>query len=121
MIQVDGATGHSYTFKQLMTLTKNFASSLFKRGFKKGDVFAIYIPNIPEYPIIFYGVGFAGGTSITVDPLYTVEELEKRLTETQATYLATTPEFLCKAVAASKGQGKIKKIIVMGVYSSHIF
>jgi len=34
-----------------------------KKGFKQGDVFAIYLPNVPEYPIIFYGVGFIGGIS----------------------------------------------------------
>lgn len=85
-----------------------------KRGFIKGNVFAIYLPNIVEYAIVFYGVGFAGGTSTTVNPLYTAEELEKQLSETQATYLATSRQFLNKALTASKAQGKIKKIIVIG-------
>ena len=85
-----------------------------KRGFIKGEVFAIYLPNIVEYAIVFYGVGFAGGTSTTVNPLYTAEELEKQLSETQATYLATSRQFLDKALTANKAQGKIKKIIVIG-------
>ena len=80
----------------------------------KGEVFAIYLPNIVEYAIIFCGVGFAGGTSTTVNPLYTAEELEKQLSETQATYLATSRQFLDKALTANKAQGKIKKIIVIG-------
>ena len=78
----------------------------------KGEVFAIYLPNIVEYAIIFYGVGFAGSTSTTVNPLYTGEELEKQLSETQATYLATSCQFLEKALTASKAQGKIKKIVI---------
>ena len=82
----------------------------------KGEVFAIYLPNIVEYAIIFYGAGFAGGTSTTVNPLYTAEELEKQLSETQATYLATSRQFLDKALTA-KAQGKIKMIIVIGTYS----
>ena len=86
-----------------------------KKGFKQGNVFAIYLPNVPEYPIIFYGVGFLGGISTTVNPLYTAEELERQLNDTQATYLATIPQFLEKAKAASKAQGKIKKIFIIGL------
>ena len=66
----------------------------------KGEVFAIYLPNIVEYAIIFYGVGFAGGTSTTVNPPYNAEEIEKQLSETQATYLATSRQFLDKALTA---------------------
>ena len=108
-------SGHSYTFTQLKALTRKFASSLVKKGFKQGDVFAIYLPNVPEYPIILYGVGFIGGICTTVNPLYTPEELERQLTDTQATYLATKPQFLDKARAASKAYGKIKKIFVIGM------
>ena len=60
----------------------------------KGEVFAIYLPNIVEYAIIFYGVGFAGGTSTTVNPLYTAEELEKQLsadTGYVSCYIAPVP------------------------------
>ena len=85
-----------------------------KRGFKKGDVLAIYLPNVPEYPIVFYGVGFIGGTVTTVNPLYTTEELERQLQDTQASYLVTSFPFIDKARAASNAQGKIKKIIVIG-------
>jgi len=111
---IDGTSGHAYTFTQLKTLTKNFASSLVKRGFKKGDVLAIYLPNVPEYPIAFYGAGFIGGTVTTVNPLYTTEELERQLQDTQSSFLVTSPLFIDKARAASKAQGKIKKIIVIG-------
>ena len=75
---------------------------------------AIYLPNVPEYPIIFYGVGFTGGVATTVNPLYTKEELERQLQDTQASYLVTSPPFLDKAKTASKAQGKIKKIFVLG-------
>lgn len=85
-----------------------------KRGFKKRDVLAIYLPNVPEYPIVFYGVGLIGGVATTVNPLYTAEELERQLQDTQASYLVTSPPFLDKAKAASKAQGNIKKIFIIG-------
>ncbi|XP_022808061.1 4-coumarate--CoA ligase 1-like [Stylophora pistillata] len=111
---IDGASGHSYTFTQLKTLTEKFASSLIKRGFQKGDVLAIYLPNVPEYPIIFYGVAYTGGKVTTVNPLYTAEELERQLQDTQAIYLVTSPPFLDKAQKACKVLGKIRKIFVVG-------
>lgn len=85
-----------------------------KGGFKKADVLAIYLPNVPEYPIVFYGVGFIGGAVTTVNPLYTTEELERQLQDTEASYLVTSLPFIDKARAASNAQGKIKKIIVIG-------
>ncbi|XP_022808056.1 4-coumarate--CoA ligase 1-like isoform X2 [Stylophora pistillata] len=111
---IDGASGHSYTFTELKTLTRKLASSLIKRGFQKGDVLAIYLPNVPEYPIIYHGVAYTGGMVTTVNPLYTAEELERQLQDTQAIYLVTSPSFLNKAKEASEAQGKIKKIFVVG-------
>ena len=54
----------------------------------------------------------------TVNPLYTAEELERQLQDTQASYLVTSLPFIDKARAASKAQGKIKKIFVIGAEDS---
>ena len=48
-------------------------------GFKKGDVFAIYSPNLPEYAVAIFGVIAIGAIATTVNPLYTSEELIKQL------------------------------------------
>ena len=58
-----------------MPKSNKMAAGLHQRGFQKGDVFAIYSPNIPEYAIAFYGTGLAGGIVTTINPLYTVDEL----------------------------------------------
>ena len=58
-------------------------------------------------------MGFIGGTATTVNSLYTAEELERQLQDTQASFLVTSPLTIDKARAASKTQGKIKKIIVI--------
>jgi acyl-CoA synthetase (AMP-forming)/AMP-acid ligase II len=39
---------------------RRVAASLFARGMRKGDVFAIMTPNSPEFVIAFFGV-LAGG------------------------------------------------------------
>ena len=54
----------------------------------------------------------------TVNPLYTAEELERQLQDTQASYLVTSLPFIDKARAASKAQGKINQIFVIGAEDS---
>ena len=81
------------------------AASLAARGFRKGDVFAIYSPNLPEYAIIFHAVSLIGGVNTTVNPLYTAEELNFQLRDSGAKYLLTISAFLDKAIEAAKGTG----------------
>jgi acyl-CoA synthetase (AMP-forming)/AMP-acid ligase II len=42
---------------------------------KKGDVLAMYSPNIPEFGFAFFGTLACGGTVTTCNPLYTEDEL----------------------------------------------
>ena len=52
---IDGPSGRTLTLGQIAGGARLVASSLAKRGFGKGDVFAIYLPNVPEYAIAFHG------------------------------------------------------------------
>jgi len=89
------------------------AAGLVRRGFKKGDVFAIYSPNVPEYATIFLAVAAAGGINTTVNPLYTADELAKQLTDSRARFLITVPPFLDKAKDAAR-KSDIEDIFVFG-------
>src|ERR1700675_4849081 len=71
---IDGPTGRTLTYRQLAEGVKRTAAGLAKRGFKKGDVFAIYSPNLPEYAIIFLAVASLRGINTTANPLYTADE-----------------------------------------------
>src|SRR5512132_237821 len=67
---IDGPTGRTLTYGQLRDGVRRVAAGLTRRGFKKGDVFAIYSPNLPEYAIIFLAVASVGGINTTANPLY---------------------------------------------------
>lgn len=68
-----------------------------KRGLKKGDVLCIYLPNIAQYPIVYYGSLFLGVTVTTVNPQYGVQELVYQLRDCSAKYLITDRERLANA------------------------
>ena len=106
-------SGRSYTYGALKDLTRKCGSALTKRGFKKGDVFAILLPNIPEYAIAFYGITSIGGIVTTINPLYTAEEIVHQLKDAAASYIVTIPLFLDKTKEASSSVG-ISNVFVIG-------
>ena len=110
---VDGPSGRTLTYGQLYQGIQSCARGLNQRGFIKGDVFAIYCPNLPEYAIAFYGVAMLGGINTTINPLYTADELKRQLNDANAKYLLTVPAFLEKAREAASQSG-IREIFVLG-------
>lgn len=110
---IDGPSGRVLTFTQLAKAIRVVASSLAQRGFKKGDVFAIYSPNIPEYAVAFHAVAMVGGINTTINPLYTSDELAHQLNDASAKYLLTVPMFLDKALEAA-AKSTVEEVFVFG-------
>jgi acyl-CoA synthetase (AMP-forming)/AMP-acid ligase II len=110
---IDGPSGRTLTYDQLAQLIQQAAAGLTERGFKKGDVFAIYSPNVPEYAIAFHGVASVGGINTTINPLYTAGELADQLNDAGAKYLLTIPSFLDKAQEAA-AESDVEEIFVFG-------
>jgi acyl-CoA synthetase (AMP-forming)/AMP-acid ligase II len=92
---------------------RRVGAGLARRGFAKGDVLAIYSPNLPEYALAFHGAVMVGGVVTTANPLYTPEELGHQLRDTGAKYLVTVPPFLDKACEAARGTA-VREIFVFG-------
>lgn len=110
---IDGPTGRTLTYAQLAGAIKRTATGLAARGFTKGDVFAIYSPNLPEYAVAFFGVATAGGISTTINPTYTATELRRQLQDSGASYLVTIPQCLDTAREAIT-ETVIEEIFVFG-------
>ncbi len=107
---IDGPSGRTITYAQLGGAIRLVASSLAKRGFGKGDVFAIYSPNLPEYAVAFHAVSLLGGIVTTVNPLYTAHELAHQLKDAGAKYILTISMFLENAKTAAAETGGIEEI-----------
>ncbi|WP_332994540.1 thioester reductase domain-containing protein [Scytonema sp. PRP1] len=108
-----GKADRIVTYGELADSIRRVASSLAARGFSKGDVFAIYSPNIPEYAIAFHAAATLGGIVTTVNPSYTVEELAYQLNDAGVKYLLTIPDLVTQALKAV-GQSKVKEVFVFG-------
>src|SRR4029077_12097818 len=66
---IDGPSGRTLTYRGWADAVRRVAAGLHQRGFRKGDVFAIYSSNLPEYAVIFHAVSLLGGVNTTINPL----------------------------------------------------
>ena len=110
---IDGPSGRVLTYKDLADAVHRVAGSLARRGFRKGDVFAIYSPNLPEYAIALHAVASLGGIISTVNPLYTPRELANQLADSGASYLLTVAPLLEAAREATR-ESAVKELFVFG-------
>jgi acyl-CoA synthetase (AMP-forming)/AMP-acid ligase II len=110
---IDAPSGRSISYAQLVESVRAAAAGLAARGFGKGEVFAHYAPNLPEYAVAFHAVATVGGVNTTANPLLTVEELASQLTDSGARLLVTVPELLERATAAGRRAG-VEEIFVYG-------
>ena len=110
---IDGSSGRVLSYADLERSVRSLAAGLSTRGFAKGDTFAIFMPNVPEYAVAFHGAVAAGGRCTTANPRYTARELGYQLADSRATLLLTVPSFLDVARQAAAQAGDCE-VFVLG-------
>jgi acyl-CoA synthetase (AMP-forming)/AMP-acid ligase II len=110
---IDASTGTTLSFADLAGAVERVAGSLVARGLAKGDVCAIYSPNLPEFVIAFLAIASAGGTVTTANPLYTIHELVPQFIDSRVKIIFTTPALAGTAVKAAEQAG-VKGVITFG-------
>ena len=86
--------GAEINYRELEQQAKAFAAYLQQElGLKKGDAFAIMVPNTLQYPIALFGALLAGLTVVNVNPLYTARELEHQLKDSNAKAMLVIENF----------------------------
>ena len=110
---IDAPTGRTISYAHLLESVRAVAAGLAERGFGKGDVFAHYAPNLPEYAVAFHAVATLGCINTTANALLTAEELTRQLRDCGARLLVTAPDQLEKASVAAHAAG-VQEIFVYG-------
>src|SRR5512134_3475989 len=110
---IDGVTGRRVTYGELADAAARTAAGLAARGFGKGDVLAIWSPNLPEYAVAAYGASLAGGIVTTINPLYNAIELAHQLRDSGARALVAGPQFAATAAGASR-TASVRDVFVFG-------
>lgn len=85
--------GTKLSYAQLSSFANRFAIGLQKLGIQKGDRVAIALPNIPQYPVAFYGALRAGAVVVPTNPLYTEREMQHQMADSGARVLVMMDDF----------------------------
>jgi long-chain acyl-CoA synthetase len=110
--------GQSWTFRQVRDDANRIANFLASRGIKKGDKVAIFLPNLPHYPVVFFGSLKTGATVVTCNPAYKAGELNYQLKDAgvSAVFVMDHPTFTPTAYEAIEDTD-VKTVIVCGMKS----
>lgn len=86
--------GTSMTYEAMDKATRDFAAFL-QQGLnlKKGDRFAIMLPNLLQFPVALMGALRAGLVVVNINPLYTARELEFQLRDADCSTLLVVANF----------------------------
>src|SRR5437667_6294080 len=103
--------GTKLSYAQLSSLANRFATGLQKLGIQKGDRVAIALPNIPQYPIAFYGALRAGAVVVPTNPLYTEREMQHQMADSDARALIMLENFY-PVVRAVRANTQLEHIIL---------
>ncbi|MCF6246703.1 MAG: long-chain fatty acid--CoA ligase [Desulfobacula sp.] len=110
--------GATRTYSQAKDTADRIANFLAEKGIQKGDKVAIFLPNLPQLPEIFFGILKAGAVAVNCNPVYTVPELNHQLndSESKIVFCMDHPEFYKNTVKAIKGTS-VDTVIVCNIRS----
>ncbi|MFW9856368.1 MAG: long-chain fatty acid--CoA ligase [Candidatus Thorarchaeota archaeon] len=108
--------GSVTTFAETKDHADRIATFLHKQGIKKGDRIAIFLPNLPHYPAIFFGILQTGAVAVTCNPQYTASELNFQLRDSGArmVFCMDHKEYTPTAYKAAKDT-QVEKVVVCSV------
>ncbi|WP_237387570.1 long-chain-fatty-acid--CoA ligase FadD [Xenorhabdus sp. Sc-CR9] len=86
--------GEVMTFRKLEERSRAFAAYLQNGlGLQKGDLVALMMPNLLQYPVALFGILRAGMIVVNVNPLYTPRELEHQLNDSGTSAIVIVSNF----------------------------
>ncbi|MFW9806165.1 MAG: AMP-binding protein [Candidatus Thorarchaeota archaeon] len=108
--------GKTQTFKEVKDHSDRIANFLVSKGIKEGDSVAIFLPNVPHFPAIYFGILRTGAKVVTCNPMYKPNELNFQLndTESKIVFALDYPTFTPTAYEAIKGT-QVSTVVVCSV------
>ncbi len=106
--------GAVISYKEMEALTDHMAAALVELGVKKGDRVGIFMPNVPQFVIAYFGILKAGGVVVAVNPTYPPDEVITPVNDANIEIMFTLTRFygILKAV---RERSKLKRIIVSNI------
>ncbi|WP_329312222.1 long-chain fatty acid--CoA ligase [Streptomyces sp. NBC_01278] len=93
------------TYAQLDDASARVAALLRDRGVQPGDRIALTMPNVPLFPVVYYGILRAGGVVVPMNPLLKAREVAFTLRDCGARIALVFPLFADEVAKAAADTG----------------
>jgi long-chain acyl-CoA synthetase len=111
--------GRTLSFGELDRLSADFASWLqHHTDLQPGDRIAIQMPNLVQYPVVFFGAMRAGLVVVNTNPLYTAREMEHQFKDSGARALVLLANMAANAQDVLPRTG-IRHVIITELADLH--
>jgi long-chain acyl-CoA synthetase len=112
--------GGTLSFREVDDLSSRFAHALLSLGLVRGDRVALFMPNIPQFILGYFGILKAGGIAVPCSPLYKERELEFQLLDSGTSIVIAANDIvrgndLFASLEACRGRLNLKHVITASV------
>lgn len=105
--------GARLSYRRLAHDAERFGAALQAQGLVKGDRVGLFLPNVPDYLIAYYGALMAGAIIVNMSPLYSRDELTHQIENSGARIIVTSdvPQLYAHARALLEA-GVVDQLII---------
>lgn len=104
--------GNDISYAALHGMAAKVAGALRENGIEPGDRVAIILPNVPAFPVVYWGILLAGGTVVPMNPLLKAGEIDYFFSDSGAKIAFVWPDFVDEATKGAVNAGT--RIITCG-------
>src|SRR5690606_18817935 len=102
--------GRELSYAELDRLSDRFAALLHGLGLRPGDPVAVFLPNCPQFYVVFYGILKAGCVHVPVNPMFTEPELVYELNDTGARVIVAHDQLL-EVVERARARTSLEQVL----------
>jgi long-chain acyl-CoA synthetase len=103
--------GYEMAYRDLHAHACRMSDALTRAGVRKGDVVLLLLPNVPHFPIAYYGALRLGAIVAAVPPTAVEREVEQYIRDTDARIVVTLDLLFDKLGAVSERYG-VQRVVV---------
>ena len=106
--------GKTVTYHEFGEATLRLANSLLKLGIGKGDRIVMMLPNIPQFPMVYYAALMIGAVVVPINIMFKYHEVAFLLDDSEAKAIVAWDGFAGEVLRAVSGMEALKHIIFLG-------
>jgi long-chain acyl-CoA synthetase len=106
--------GAVISYKEMDAITDRLAAALAGMGLKKGERVGIFIPNTPQFVMVYFGILKAGGVAVAIDSRYTAPEIIHHVNDSDIKIMFVMSNFYHTMKSAQPKTG-IKTLVVTNI------